>query len=769
MNIEQAIEIRKIKATMGRGRPLSLDQVFRVQTINPPEKSAMLQKSVDLAVARLESGGRLTRDYRAAFEKIAPDVAARYFTPETKKAAPKSTAERVSEYVARQSDIGECPACLRPDRRDSCRDDLVRFGVTYCGMLLQHAPSERMCEFIMAMQRTLLHGGKVHVRWPRGKGKTTWTRIALLWAASYGHRRFMVVINATGEDAKATVAEITNVIDRSDEYAADFPEVSHPVRALEGVVQRCATQNIGGIRTKIEMTAKTFVFPTVEGSAASGVRIHARGIKGSLRGMIVNQTRPDFVFIDDAQTRAAATSRSETNKFMSVISGDIDGLAGHNRKMATVIASTPVAPGDGSSRLADPDQSNGLYTITVPLVIHWPNNLALWDEWTAMYRAEKMIGDDLHAESREYYRTHRAEMDDGCVVIDPADGDPETEESAIHHAFVRRADIGETAFNAEYQMLVEKDAALFELTPEFVRGRVNGFPRCRIPIACNECVAYCDVNAEAGMRWGVLACGRGNVAALVAYGRYPETGRLYPETANETQIAQAVAAGMMAVVQRVAALPLYRNNERKRPYALVFDGGWQTRTVGAFVQTVNAPFKLAWSKGFGCRSYRPRDNVAPIGDHCHLSHSENGTFMAICADYWREYAQRALLGHPLTTGSISWYGEPNEHALLAEEMCAETLIDKTKNASGMDVWTWDKHGENHYGDVVSSLCAVASWYHLLQPADTLVAPALAELIHTAVPVTGETPATAAPTPRRVKITAEPHRRRFHQSFVAGPR
>ena len=543
----------------------------------------------------------------------------------------------------------------------------------------------------------------------------------------------------------------------------DFPEIAHPFRALEGIAQRCASQHIAGERTNIEITGNRITLPTVQGSNSSGIILRARGVKGSLRGLVAGRQRPDFVFLDDPQTRKDATSASETQKFLSVVRGDIDGLAGHNRAMATIIATTPVAPGDGSSHLADQEEFPDIRTLTVPLILSMPNRLDLWDEFCDKFRADAIAGDLAHTESRAFYRANREAMDDGCEVLDPLDGDPLTEESAIHHAFVRRCTLGKTAFNAEYQMIVARPDASFALDPAYVARRLNSYPRAAVPLLCGECVAFCDVNIEAGLRWGILSVGRRNVTALVAYGRYPETGRLVPENATETQLSSALAAGLAAVTRIVAATHLSYNGHRKTPQALVFDGGFQTPVVAAYCATARAPFKLAWAKGFGGANYRPSDKIAQPGDHVHASASENGVFLAICADYWREYMQRALLADPLQPGSLSFYGsDPLEHARLADEITAETLEEKRELPNGKTSWRWSVNGPNHYGDVLAGCFAVASWYRLLAPVETLVSDALFEQASVSLP---ENP------PQRMlpQFTVRQKAPRFRSKFRAAPR
>ncbi len=761
MTVDDRILLRSISESVGHGHPLTLPQLEALQRIAPSDAEILMRRSVRLADGMVKVGNALSPAEASAYASIRKEL-----TDLSATRRGRTGAERVRDYVARASDIGPIPEPADLERRESCRSDLVRFGLTYCSGILDHPPSEAMQQFIRAMQRVLLEGGKLHVRWPRGKGKTTWVKIGSLWAAAFGHRRFLVVISATADDAKEIVGDIIDIIEASDAFAEDFPEIGYPIRALEGVSQRCQTQHSLGARTKIEIRDTKLVMPTVAGAPSSGAIIRAKGIKGSLRGMVKGSLRPDFVYLDDPQTRKDASSPSEVRKFLAVVEGDIDGLAGHRKQMSTIFATTPVCAGDGSSQLADPERFPNIKTITSPLIIRFPDRIDLWEEFTRLYRAEGIAGNDRHTGSREFYRLHRPEMDRGAVVLDPADGDPQTEDSAIHHAMIKRATMSPEAFDAEYQMTVTRAASLFELTPALMLTHVTAIPQFAVPIACSGgCVAYCDVNAEAGLRWGVLAVGPRNLTHLVAYGRYPASGRLLPEASSEAAVAAAVARGLKAVAQHIAALPLFRNKHRITPWALCFDGGWQTRTVSAFCQSVRAPMKVLWSKGFGGRNYRPPRTSALVrlGDNCHLSESvDNGTFLAVNADFWREYAQRAFLAAPMSPGGISIFdGTPERHADLIAECCAERLIDKTDGPDGRPLWRWESSGPNHYGDVLSGCFALASWFGLLQPARDLVLDAISAAPAQSVTSPVQTPVqsprrSAHPSPARF---ATPFRRR----------
>lgn len=733
-DITDSLAVTAAKKALRKGRLISAHDAERVMLAlgqDATERTRFVLLATATFLTRIRSGKRLNSDQLTALRLIDGTAAAEYEAQHAARSTARTGAERVAAMVARRSDIGELPEVLDVARREACRFDLERFGVTYCGALLRHAPSARMRPFIEKMQHAILVGGQIHVRWPRGKGKSTWIKIAILWATVYGHRRFAVAFAANRKNATQILNDIWCVLETSAAMLDDFPEVAYPVRCLNGITQRCVTQSYKGARTNIGRTSDMIKLPTVEGSVASGALIVCRGVEAGTRGLVNMDQRPDFLFFDDIQTRKSSCSGSKTDWLEDFVTADAMCMAGHENRIAALMASTPIKPNDLSERFANVDLHPEWITFTTPLIIKWPSNMDLVDEFGRLYYRDLANRDiDLSA-SKEFYMGIREELEADSELLDPLDGDAKTEVSALHHALILYYKIGREGFMAEYQMQTTRAEEVFALDHGTVASALNHYPRCVVPDECNALVAFCDINAvaDAGMRWGVLALGPRRVAAVVAYGRYPETGRLFPERSTLTQQRAAIANGVLAVAQRIAALPLRRaNGLRVAPKVLCFDIGWETKTVARAIKTVRAPFPLIAAKGSNWRTYKPykpggeaRDNVLGVGDHCYLAKSENGEFLSVHADYWREEAQRAFLAPPLQHGSVSLFGDDKtEHYEFAKEVCAEHLADKGTLQNGTESWVWNRTGANHWGDVLSGLFAVASWYRLYDATETVV-------------------------------------------------
>jgi hypothetical protein len=272
---------------------------------------------------------------------------------------------------------------------------------------------------------------------------------------------------------------------------------------------------------------------------------------------------------------------------------------------------------------------------------------------------------------------------------------------------------------------------MVNIDPDTVSRRLNQYELCVLPRECRAFVAYCDVNASktAGLRWVVMAVGSKRVCSIVAYGRYPARGRLYPVDVTETARKIAIAHGIVKIHKIIAELPLRTPAGKPvQPTVLCFDSGWETKVVASTVRTIKSRFPVIMSKGFGWKNYKPytrkgetRNGIMAMGDHCHLSESENGVFLAAHTDYWKEEMQRSLLAPPLMPGSLSFWGDDNtRHYDFASELCNEKLVSKFQRPDGQEQWDWNKKGLNHWLDCTTGCFYLASWYRFYDATESMI-------------------------------------------------
>ncbi len=655
----------------------------------------------------------------------------------------RTVGDRVAAHAARRAEVGPLPAVADPERREACRMDLILFGVTYCmrsddwpGLLLRE-PSSELREYARDLQAGILGAGLLHIRLPRGAGKTTWAKIALLWAVLYGHLTYPVCFAASERLSNAILSDIWDALEFSPLLGDDFPEVCVPVRSLEGKFQRAASQTLDGIRTSIRRTADLIQMPTVVGSPSSGSILSARGAGAAVRGLVRRGMRPDFVLLDDIQTREDAASDVSTRKLIAWVLGDVLGLAG-SRHISAVMTTTPIQAHDFSERFADSEQFPAWQTTSHPLVRRWPEAEGLWDEYAELWRSG--IRDDGDpAPATAFYLANRDEMDAGAVVFDEGNFDERFEVSGIQHAMNLRLRNGEEAFASEYMLTPPKLATMFVLKAREVAAKVNRVPRYVLPAGTLVPVAFIDVMAEAGVFWAVLGCGRKQTGAVIDYGRYPERGRLVPESAPDRDIERIVAQAVGDVLARLFGREYMRESDgRPMPlYAAWVDDGWKTDVV----RRVCAMYRRrghsnVWScKGWPSDKYNDGQgkNVVSRGFQSDLRESNGVRFAGQNSDFWREQSQRCFLGEALQPGTLSlWGDDSNAHGEFGEHMTANVLADKAKSPRGVDLYRWTRRpgGVDHWHDCVGGALAVASYYRFWDGKDVVTG---------AVPVTASLP------------------------------
>ena len=84
------------------------------------------------------------------------------------------------------------------------------------------------------IEHAINQGGQFAVAMPRGHGKTTILKYALLYCMLTGRRRYIVIVAATEEMAHALVDFVRQQIQESDSLHEHYPHVTTYARATDG-------------------------------------------------------------------------------------------------------------------------------------------------------------------------------------------------------------------------------------------------------------------------------------------------------------------------------------------------------------------------------------------------------------------------------------------------------------------------------------------------------------------------------------------------------
>ena len=450
--------------------------------------------------------------------------------PNAYEAHREAAAQRQADLSLAGRDIGELPAVVDPERKESCRFDFRKFCETYFPEVYNLEWSDDHLRAIEKLQKAVLEGGLFALAMARGSGKSSLTETAAIWAMAYGHREFIVIIGASEGAALEMLDSIKTELEVNEHLAEDFPEMVYPIARLEGIANRCAGQLYKGERTRIAWTASEIVLPTIAGAASSGAIVRVAGITGRIRGMKYKRPdgrtiRPEFVIVDDPQTSESAGSSEQTRKRVRVLAGDVLGLAGPGRKIAGVMPCTVIRPGDMAEQMLDRSKHPEWNGERCRMVYRFPKNEALWNKYADL-RADELREKGTFLKATEFYRQHRKEMDEGAVVAWPARYNHD-ELSAVQHAMNLKL-TDEAAFWAEYQNepLAEDLGTEEQLTLDGVSSRVNGHSRLGVPVSATHLTAFVDVQ-KTMLFYCVVAWDDDFTGRVIDYGEWPDQNRRF--------------------------------------------------------------------------------------------------------------------------------------------------------------------------------------------------------------------------------------------------
>ncbi len=654
-------------------------------------------------------------------------------------------ARRSREQSAAVADIGDIPEIDNPERREACRLDLHKFLTTYFPSSTGKKPfSDDHLKVIARVQQCILEGGLFCQAVFRGFAKTTISENASIWAVLYGHRRFVPIFGADANAAAGNIDSIKLELSENDLLYADFPEVIHAIRALEGKPQRCGSQTHNGKLTHIEWKAELIVLPFIEGSVASGAILTARGIMGGCRGMKHKgpdgtQQRPDFVILDDPQTDESASTDLQVSKRLDTIRKSILKLGGHERKIAVVMNATVIRSDDLIERLLDPKKFPAWQGERIKMVRKWADaHETLWLGDYARIRntySPEQLGDQqrAHREATEFYRNNRAKMDAGCEVSWSYCYDPDTELSAIQHAYNLFIDDGPDVFASECQNepLRETAGDDFTLTADQIAQKLNGYARGVLPQAVSHLVIFVDVQKTV-LYWCAAGVADDFTGFVVDYGTFPEQkGRKYFACSDVRQTLAKVTGAksqeemIYAGLDTLVGILMARDWKREdgavlKPERIQIDANWgeSTDVINQFCRqsphtTVLLPshgrFVGATSRPFNDYQRKDGDRVGQQWRMPGVMGRRVMRYVIFDTNYWKSFMFQRLRVGMGARGCWSLFGkDPDDHRLLADHLCAEYPVEVEAKGRKVVEWKIKPHRpDNHYLDCLVG-CGVAA-------------------------------------------------------------
>ncbi len=657
-----------------------------------------------------------------------------------KTAARKSERQRDAERkrLARRSDRDlTIPRVANPRRKKKAEADIFTWLPTYFPEAFYHPFTEQQKEMVRDILFAAKYGGDKAIAAPRSDGKTTIAECVILFCVLTGLLKFPLIAAATGPDAARILDHIKAHLERNDTLAGDYPEVCYPIRALEGAPQRAGSQTVGGKRTWLEWKQDYVVLPTVKvgrvKSRASGAVILTRGLDAAIRGIRVGSTRPDFVLIDDPETRESVKSEEQTKGRRLTIEQDLAGLGGGDKKLSRVILTTIMRRATDmggptiSFEYTDPKQKPSWQGLRQKLLIKMPELQDKVDEYIAMREADFQMGDKDARRSHAWYVTNREQLELGAEVSNPnryssailSDGS-QAEVSAIQRCVNIIADRGLEAFLTEYQNDPPEESGPIEsgITVHRVQCQVSGYPRGTVPPECKLITQGIDCQKR-GLYWVIRAWRADGTGYTIDYGFTATFGTIY-----------GLDVGVDKAIHR--ALLMHMEEMKKRDYATtdgeimpinltVVDAGYETTAVYQACSDIRLGIlpAMGYGKSGGCArpNFSParerRPGVIPgDGNNCVEVGRAEWPGLWRCdmdADKWKSWEHDRWMTMPGTPGTLSLFGSPGErqdrmskdqqeHMTYAKHIVAEVMTEEFTPKGHVRKWTNKHQRPNHYLD-----------------------------------------------------------------------
>lgn len=627
-------------------------------------------------------------------------------------------------------DIAPLPKVKNRKRRESCRENLRLFCETYFPNAFYMNWSDDHLRVIQIIQDATRNGGLFAVAMPRGNGKTTLCVVAAIWTLLYGHRSYVVLIGATETHAVKLLKNVMTHFEVNPLLLEDFPEVCYPIKRLDRIAHRATGQLLNGQSTRIGWTSTELILPTVPNSVASGARVAVAGLTGAVHGLQATQAdgtiiRPDFVLLDDPQTKESAHSPKQVADRLDIINADVLGLAGPRKKISGVAPVTVVAKDDLADRLLDRKKNPEWQGIKTKLLKSEPKDLKAWEKyaeiWGEALRQEKGL-----APATAYYLANRATLDDGAEAAWPERFNPD-EASAIQNAMnLKLRD--EASYYAEYQnepLSMVVDTPLTLTADKVAAKAVDGIDREKVPVNTTKLTAFIDVQGKC-LFYAVVAWGKDFSGHVVDYQAYPKQVRNYyflrevsptlqdklPNSSFEAQL----YAGLDVLSKELLTKQWMRDDgETMSVSRLIIDAGYRDDVVGQFVRQSGYAGLILPSKGFGVTAdkkpfaeYREEKGVRTGWN---WRHKVAEKVIHYDTNSWKTFVAQRLLSNPGDPGNLSLFraSTANQHKMFAEHAASEYPVAMKAEATGRTVNEWKQrpNRENHFWDCLVG-CAVAA-------------------------------------------------------------
>ena len=601
-------------------------------------------------------------------------------------------------------------------RRNKAEKSIGDWVNTYClGLLLDDSPPPKGIEVLRQMHEATTSHNNYLICMSRGSGKSSYVECITLNALATGIQKYVAIISNNARAATGLLNDIWRAITEPDTpFAQDYPSLCLPFQVCKGSYRR--RQLYKGMSTELQRNAGNIVFARLkddEGNdlPTSGSIVTVRGISSGLRGMKHGTLRPSLVLLDDLQTSETAENPEQVEKLMTLIKKDVMNLGGKER-LSILQTATPICPDDLVEKLKN---DIGWKTTIFKAIEKYPSEYkkkdGLWTQYFKLYDAEQITGSGHH-ESLEFYKQHRAQMDEGAQVFNPyrfstKDGHA----SAIQKLLEIEHTIGNSAFQSEYQMSPVKHSYSIDISPSKVIQKIAAEKMLESPDGYVFVAGAIDLNTSYAATALLMAFKPDTTSQVIWHDTFDmNIDQKLPDIAYNA----AVHEKLSYICQQLKSFGVKIDG-------LAIDAGgrnWNAVCNFCKVSARSIGLPMCAFAGRSASMFNPfvrsrlRDAIGKTvlcGDaQEHVKSGAGNKYVFFDADFYKESAQKALLCPSGAAGSCNlYYGDKDEHRDFAIQVCNEKLIS-IQHKAGRDIYSWKSMEPHDYLDCMSMCYAVAA-------------------------------------------------------------
>jgi hypothetical protein len=555
---------------------------------------------------------------------------------------------------------------------------------------------------------------------PRGEGKTTVCRGALLYLVFARIVRFPVIVGWKHLDAREGFGQWLTMLTGNPRLLADYPEICQPYeRSIHATALRNLTWSDTGAKTgaMVDTMSKVITLPGSIGAiAARSAQGDAKGLQAMLPDGSV--LRPDFLIIDDAQDPKQADNPGAVRRVIDILENVFLGLAGRQRRLACAVACTIEAEGDVSCHWLS---RQGWTSEVVSRIPTWPDGSSggtwdagegdparrLWDEWRGIYLEHGQQA------ANDFFREHEKAMVGKMSVSWNHGYDQKLDVGPYDAAMREWYDKGADVFSrAQQNQPIKRGVDVYRLTPEIVVSRTTEREAFRVEQRTEVIVAGSDVNPSYAIT-SVLAGFACDLSCdYLWYGRYADPPLPCTDAMSETQRQGAIYGALW----KHGESTLLRAANKPSLWG-IDGGGAQSAAAKKFRAEWNRahpelPVIVMYGRaGKSARVSARNETIRQRGDNWILCRDREPAYgvtewVLWHADAWREIQQRAWTCEPGAPGGATL--PRGHHRDFAEEICRERLRAKGLVGDRM-FWDFERSpGKNDFADAANMCYVLAS-------------------------------------------------------------